>query len=242
MDIDDDRRGLMSENLIKRSINAISCRQSDEDQIMSRPEYELLAQLHPARSVNANTRIRIIEEDDAEGDTAAAYQYFRDVMGRQDVPGILKCFGTNPTAARLMVDMGSTLLFSDGYLTRRQKEMIATYISSLNACPYCLDSHGFFLTVQGTTIETVQAIAANILEEAEISAPERELLRFTGRVNSESFKITDLDVRRLRELDWQEEQIAEAIHVAAMMGLCNRVANAFGLISQELSDLKHSKS
>jgi AhpD family alkylhydroperoxidase len=80
----------------------------------------------------------------------------------------------------MLVDMGSSVLFIDGYLTRRQKEMIATYISSLNACPYCLDSHGFFLTVQGATIETMRAIAADRLDDAEISAPERELLLFTG--------------------------------------------------------------
>jgi uncharacterized peroxidase-related enzyme len=202
---------------------------------MSRPEYQLLAQELPGK---AKTRIRIIEEHDAQGDTAAAYQYFRDTMGRQDVPGILKCFGTNPAAVRLMVDMGSSVLFVDGYLTRRQKEMIATYISSLNACPYCLDSHGFFLTLQGETIETVRAFAADRLDDAEISASEREILRFTGKVNSASFKIADDDVQRLRDLHWQEEQIAEAVHVAAMMGLCNRVANAFGLISKALLDLK----
>jgi uncharacterized peroxidase-related enzyme len=178
------------------------------------------------------TKLRIIEEEDAEGETAAAYQYCRDTMGRQAVPGLLKCFGTNPIAARLMVDMGLCLLFTDGYLTRRQKEMIATYVSSLNSCPYCLDSHGFLLTQQGEKIETMRAIAADKLEEAKISASERELLRFTGKVNSESFKIDESDVQHLRDLKWQEEQIADAVHVAAMMGLCNRVANAFGLASQ----------
>jgi uncharacterized peroxidase-related enzyme len=205
---------------------------------MSLPEYELLAQLRSAPSAKVNTRIPIVEEDEAEGETATTYQFFRDTMGRQDVPGILKCFGTNPAAARSLIDMGSALLFSDGSLIRRQKEMIATYISSLNACPYCFDSHGFFLTVQGASIETVKAIAANTLDEAEISAPERELLRFAGKVNSDSFKIDDGDVQRLRDHLWQDEQIAEAVHVAAMMGLCNRVANAFGLPSQALLDLK----
>ena len=205
---------------------------------MSLPEYELLAQLRSAPSAKVNTRIPIVEEDEAEGETAITYQFFRDTMGRQDVPGILKCFGTNPAAARSLIDMGSALLFSDGSLIRRQKEMIATYISSLNACPYCFDSHGFFLTVQGASIETVKAIAANTLDEAKISAPERELLRFAGKVNSESFKIEDGDVQRLRDHLWQDEQIAEAVHVAAMMGLCNRVANAFGLPSQALLDLK----
>jgi uncharacterized peroxidase-related enzyme len=202
---------------------------------MSRPEYELLTQPRPPAKPN---NIRIIEEDDAKGDTAAAYQYCRDIMGRQDVPGILKCFGTNPAAARQMVDMGSAVLFNDGYLTRRQKEMIATYISSLNACPYCLDSHGFFLTALGTTIEAMRAIAADKLDKAEISEAEQELLRFAGKVNSESFKIGRDDVQRLCDLHWQEEQIAEAVHVAALMGLCNRVANTFGLPSQELLTLK----
>jgi hypothetical protein len=47
---------------------------------MSRPEYEL----------SAPAKLRIIEEGDAKGETAAAYQYCRDTMGRQDVPGLLK--------------------------------------------------------------------------------------------------------------------------------------------------------
>jgi hypothetical protein len=62
---------------------------------MRHSKYELLTQPrsgHPAKASN----IRIIEEDEAKGDTAEAYQYFRDTMGRQDVPGILKCFGNNP--------------------------------------------------------------------------------------------------------------------------------------------------
>ena len=204
---------------------------------MTRPEYELIMQLGPTPP-KMKTRIRIIEEDEARDDTAAAYQYFRDTTGRQNVPGILKCFGANPAAARQMVDMGSAVLFNDGYLSRRQKEMIATYISGINACPYCLDSHGFFLTVHGATIEATRAIAEGNLGEAEISTAEEELLRFAGRVNSESFKISDDDLQRLRDLHWQEEQIAEAVHVAALMGLCNRVANAFGLTSQDMLNLK----
>jgi alkylhydroperoxidase family enzyme len=42
----------------------------------------------------------------------------------------------------------------------------------------------------------------------------------------------------LRGLGWGDNQIAEAVHVAAMMGLCNRVANAFGLPAQGFLDLK----
>ena len=203
---------------------------------MNRPEYELLAQLRTAPPPKAETKIRLVEEDEATGETAAVYQYFRDQTGRQDVPGILKCFATDPAFARQMVDISSSLLFSDGFLTRRQKELIATYVSYLNACPYCLDSHGFFLIVHGTAEETERSVATGDLTV--LADAERQLLLYLGKVNSESFLTTREDVLRLCNLGWQEEQIAEAVHVTAMMGLCNRVANAFGLPSQDLLSLK----
>ncbi len=198
---------------------------------MSRPEYELLSRLRVGKPARAETKIRLIEEDEATGETAAAYQYFRDQTGRQDVPGILKCFGTNPAFARQMVDISSSLLFCEGALSRQQKELIATYISQLNACPYCFDSHGFFLVVHGASKQTVNDLATGNLTK--LSESERELLLYLGKVERESFKTTQEDVQHLRDLGWREEQIAEAVHVAAMMGFCNRVANAFGLPTQD---------
>jgi uncharacterized peroxidase-related enzyme len=205
---------------------------------MTRPEYAQLAELRPAPAPPVETKIPLIDEAEATGETAAAYQYFRDQTGRQDVPGILKCFGTNPAFVRQMVDISSTLLFADGYLTRRQKEMIATYISKLNDCPYCLDSHGFFLLVHGAPEDVAATIITGEINEAAISDAERHLLLYVGKVNGESFKTTKEDVQQLRDLGWQKEQIAEAVHVGTMMGLCNRVANAFGLPAQGFLDLK----
>ena len=205
---------------------------------MIRPEYALLAELRPTAAGRVETHIPIVDEADATGETAAAYQYFRDQTGRQDVPGILKCFGTDPAFVRHMVDISSTLLFADGHLSRQQKEMIATYISKLNACPYCLDSHGFFLLVHGAPEGVAQKLIAGEIDDAAISHAERQLLLYVGKVNSESFKATKDDVQQLRDLGWTNEQIAEGVHVAAMMGLCNRVANAFGLPAQGFLDLK----
>ena len=205
---------------------------------MSRPEYELLAELCPSPPTRVETHIPVVDESEATGEIAAAYQYFRDQTGRQDVPGILQCFSFDPALLRQMVDMSSTLLFADGYLTRLQKEMIATWISQQNACPYCLDSHGFFLLVHGAFEEVAQKLIGGDIDGAAISDAERQLLLYVGKINGESFKATKEDVEQLRALGWSDNQIAEAVHVAAMMGLCNRVANAFGLPAQGFLDLK----
>jgi len=82
------------------------------------------------------TKIRIIEDHEATGGTAAAYDFWRARSGRKQVPGIIKCFGARPDFLRQVVEFSHTVHFSEGYLTRRHKEMIASYVSYLNRCPY----------------------------------------------------------------------------------------------------------
>ena len=82
------------------------------------------------------TKIRIIEDSDASGETAAAYDYWRAGSGRKQVPGIIKCFGSRPDFLRQVIQFSNTAHFSEGHLSRRHKEMIATYVSYLNHCPY----------------------------------------------------------------------------------------------------------
>lgn len=87
-------------------------------------------------SAKPPTKIKIIEDADATGETAAAYDFWRAGSGRKQVPGIMKCFGSRPDFLRKVLEMGNTIHFSEGHLSRRQKEMIASYVSYLNRCPY----------------------------------------------------------------------------------------------------------
>jgi hypothetical protein len=82
------------------------------------------------------TKIRITEDAEAAGDTAAAYDFWRSGSGRQQVPGIIKCFGARPDFLRQVVEFSNTIHFSEGHLARRHKEMLASYVSYLNRCPY----------------------------------------------------------------------------------------------------------
>jgi len=82
------------------------------------------------------TKIRIFEDHEATGETAAAYDFWRAGSGRRQVPGIIKCFGARPDFLRQVVEFSNTVHFSEGHLPRRHKEMIASYVSYLNRCPY----------------------------------------------------------------------------------------------------------
>lgn len=83
-----------------------------------------------------STKIRIAEDAEATGEAAAAYDFWRAGSGRNQVPGIIKCFGARPDFLRQVVEFSNTVHFSEGHLSRRHKEMIASYVSYLNRCPY----------------------------------------------------------------------------------------------------------
>jgi hypothetical protein len=78
-----------------------------------------------------------VDEDKATGRVAEIYTHWlRANPGRSGMPGILKCFSPQPDLLQSIIDFTYPLHFADGELTRRQKEMIATYVSGLNRCRY----------------------------------------------------------------------------------------------------------
>ena len=81
-------------------------------------------------------RIHWVEEEEASGELAELYQAYMERTGRPQVAGILKCFSQRPDFLQDVIDFSNRVHFSDGHLNRRTKEMIATYVSGLNRCPY----------------------------------------------------------------------------------------------------------
>ena len=80
--------------------------------------------------------IRIVEDAEAQGEVAKVYDEWRALRGRKLVPGILKCFSARPDFLRKVIEFSDCVHFSEGHLNRRTKEMIATYVSALNHCPF----------------------------------------------------------------------------------------------------------
>src|SRR5580692_10132637 len=209
---------------------------------MALPEYEKIARSMRNAGPVAAPNIPFVDESSATCEVAALYEHFRTHFGRPDVPGILKCFATHPPLLRHMMDLSEQLIFADGSLGRRHKEMIATFVSTQNSCPYCADSHGFFFRVHGGTCKALAAIQANELHSPELTIAEQALLQFAQKVTLNSDEIRRCDVDVLLHYGWSELQIAEAVHVTALFATFNRVANTFGLASQGLLALYENDS
>ncbi len=59
------------------------------------------------------------------------------------------------------------------------------------------------------------------------------MLDYVKLITDAAYRSTAEDVQKLRDAGWKEEQIAEAVYITAMFAFFNRVADAFGVPSQD---------
>jgi alkylhydroperoxidase family enzyme len=57
-------------------------------------------------------------------------------------------------------------------------------------------------------------------------------MNYVKLITEESHTSTADDVQKLRDLGWEENQIAETVYITAMFAFFNRVADSFGIPPQ----------
>lgn len=78
----------------------------------------------------------------------------------------------------------------------------------------------------------MNAIFDGKISDAGLTDAELALLRYTEIITHSASRSTSEDVQKLRDAGWSEEQISEAVYIIAMFAFFNRVADAFGVPSQ----------
>lgn len=74
---------------------------------------------------------------------------------------------------------------------------------------------------------------AGRLDEAGLKPAEQALLDYAELITRAADRSTAEDVQKLRRAGWNEDQISEAVYIIALFAFFNRVADAFGVPSQD---------
>lgn len=140
-------------------------------------------------------------------------------------PGIRSLFMYNPTTAKPLNDLVQTLLHdpSTSTLTPGERELIATYTSSLNHCKYCATTHGAIAKYQlGGNDVVVQDILHQDVDKAEISNKLKALLRIAAKVQQDGRSVTEEDINGAKENGATDKEIHDAVLIAATFCMFNR--------------------
>jgi uncharacterized peroxidase-related enzyme len=139
-----------------------------------------------------------------------------------DAPGIVSLFAYRPETAKPLCDLADVLLRGPSSLTRGERELIAAYVSTLNDCSFCGDSHAAFAAAQlpegMTLVNQVRTDPAG----APVSPKLGALLTIAAAVQRGGKNVRDEDVAAAREAGATDVEIHDTVLIAAAFCLYNR--------------------
>jgi uncharacterized peroxidase-related enzyme len=133
-----------------------------------------------------------------------------------------------------MADLANLLLHAPNSLSAGDRELIAAYVSSLNGCAYCLDSHAAIAAWHfGNDEGFVRSVVADP-QAAVISDKLRALLNIAARVQQSGTLVRGVDIERARERGATDIEIHDTVLIAATFCMFNRYVD--GLAAGDSAD------
>lgn len=149
------------------------------------------------------------------------------------LPGIRSLFAFRPETARPMAALAQVLLHDVHSLTRGERELIATYVSSLNDCVYCQTAHGALAACHLDGDEELVRKVKSDYEQAEISEKLKALLAIAGKVQQGGKQVLPADVERARRSGATDLEIHDAVLIAAAFCMYNRYVDGLATWAPE---------
>jgi uncharacterized peroxidase-related enzyme len=139
----------------------------------------------------------------------------------EGLPGIRGLLAFRPDTAKPIGELTDILLHSPNTLSAGERELIAGYVSALNDCAYCRDSH---VAIAACHLHSTELPASVIRdpETANVSPKLKALLAVAGRVTLGGREVRPTDIARARHEGATDMEIHDTVLIAAVFCMFNR--------------------
>ena len=152
-----------------------------------------------------------------------------------NLPGIRSLMAFSPETAEPMGKLANLMLRTNEGLSMAEREMIAAYVSYLNDCFYCQQSHGAIAVCYLNGDEALVEQVKKDYEHADISDKLKALLSIAGSVQKGGKYVTETQIENAKESGATDKDIHDTVLVAAMFCMFNRYVD--GLAANTPTDL-----
>ncbi|MDP2405845.1 MAG: peroxidase-related enzyme [Hydrogenophaga sp.] len=142
--------------------------------------------------------------------------------------GVRHILTLNPQAGRALVEFHTAALRNEGPLEPRHKELIAAYVSGLNACQYCFGVHAETAKAFGLEAGTLERLLADI-DSADVDERLKPLLRYARKLTLEPSRMTEADAQAVFAAGWSEAALHEAVLTVCLFNFMNRLLEGHGV-------------
>jgi uncharacterized peroxidase-related enzyme len=139
----------------------------------------------------------------------------------EELPGIAGLLDHYADTGRVLSELAQVLLRGTHGLAPSERELIATYVSSLNRCVFCTQSHAAAARHLLPDGETVDAVVRDY-QRAPVTPKLKALLAIAARVQQGGRSVSDDDVRTARAEGATDREIHDTVLIAAAFCMYNR--------------------
>jgi uncharacterized peroxidase-related enzyme len=141
---------------------------------------------------------------------------------------LLQVFRAYPDTAKPLIAFHEVVMRNPSPLSAGERELIAAYVSGLNACTYCHGVHT--ATAEAFGVEPgLLAAALSDLDTADVGDKIRPVLRYVGKLTTSPAKMTQADADEVFAAGWDEQALHDAVMVCAMFNFMNRMVDGHGV-------------
>ncbi len=167
-------------------------------------------------------RINLQTERDVDPESQTIFDEIKERAGQ--VPAAYRAFANH--AHILQANWNRTKrILGEGNLPIEVKEAIATRVSKVNGCQFCLHIHKNNLKKLGIDDEQIEAIESGSVAEKKLG----NILNFVGAATLDPHKLSDADFKDLKDLGYTEKDILEILTVMEMYTGYNKIIIALDL-------------
>jgi uncharacterized peroxidase-related enzyme len=137
-------------------------------------------------------------------------------------------FRAFPNGVAPLMAYTDALLRDDGALSIANRELIAAYVSGLNACRFCLGSHAVYAELFGIAPGVIEALLEDP-DKAGVPDRMRPLLAYVARLNTLPSRMTPGDAQAVFDAGHSEAALYEAIQICGLFNMMNRIVEGTGV-------------
>lgn len=155
--------------------------------------------------------------------------FLPDLPDNAKVPHVL---GQYRSGAKALVELHQAILREESPIEVRDREMIAAYVSSLNACDYCIGAHTNTAMLFGVPEGLVEDLVADI-DKAAVDDKLKPILKFVKKLTETPTRMTQADADAVYEAGWDAKALYNAIQICCLYNFMNRFTFGAGLAAIE---------
>lgn len=142
--------------------------------------------------------------------------------------GVRHILQLNKPAGRALVSYHEAVMRQASELSVGERELIAAYVSGLNACRYCHGVHAVTARSFGIPEDLLASLLSDP-ENADTAGRLAPILRYARRLTEEPAKTTEADVEAILAAGWTEQAIHDAVAVICLFNFMNRLLEGHGV-------------